>query len=311
VGVDQGEEPFQQLGRQVVAHAFDDLEAGAGDGLRGVDAAGRRHERIGRAVDHERGRGDRLQLRGAVAAGRDGQHLAHDATGAAVAAQRARDAAAQVFFRRRIRGAADGLQQLDVVVDGAVDVAGAVPAARPAQQCAAGGLRRARQAAAAAAGHDRREAEDARREPRRHQLPDHAAHRYPDDMGTRHTERGQHADGIVGHVFQAVRRAQGQAQHGLQPGQREAGRAGMLELGGQAAVAIIETDHVKAQLDEAFDEFVGPGRQLQAEAGNQQQWHGFRIARGVEGDADPVGVQTRHGGVAGTGSTGSGRGAES
>jgi hypothetical protein len=63
----------------------------------------------------------------------------------------------------------------------------------------------------------------------------------------------------------------------------------------RSTVAVVEADHVETQLDQAFDELVRPGGQLQSEAGDQQQWRGFGVARGVEGDPDAVGIQTRHG----------------
>jgi hypothetical protein len=134
MGVDQGEQAFQQLGRQVVTHAFDDFEAGAGDGLGRVDAAGQRHQRVGGAVDDQGRHGDRLQLRAAVAAGGHGQQLAHHPARTAIAPQRARDALAQVLFRGRIGGAADQAEAGDRVFDGGIDV-GRV--ARLAQQRAA------------------------------------------------------------------------------------------------------------------------------------------------------------------------------
>ena len=37
-----------------MAHALDDVELGIGDCLRGLDSSGKRHQRIGIAVDNQR-----------------------------------------------------------------------------------------------------------------------------------------------------------------------------------------------------------------------------------------------------------------
>jgi hypothetical protein len=47
-----GDEPGQELGRQVVAHAVDDFQFGARDGGRRVLASRRRDHRVGAAVHH-------------------------------------------------------------------------------------------------------------------------------------------------------------------------------------------------------------------------------------------------------------------
>jgi hypothetical protein len=159
--------------------------------------------------------------------------------------------------------------------------------------------RRAGQAAPAAARHDGGQAQHARRELGSQQLGDHAAHRHPDHVGARDPEGRQHADGVAGHVFELVRAGGPAAQQRLHPGQREIRRAGLFEFGRQAAIAVVEADHVEAELDQAIDELVRPGGQLQAEPGDQQQRSGFRVACGVEGDADAVGVQAGHGGTLG------------
>ena len=49
MGVDQGKDALDQLRRQVVAHALDDLEPGIGDLGRDIGAARRGQQRIGGA----------------------------------------------------------------------------------------------------------------------------------------------------------------------------------------------------------------------------------------------------------------------
>lgn len=292
MGVDQGKDALDQLGRQIVPHPFDDLESRAIDVACHVAAAGHGQQRIGGAVDDEGRRRDRRQQRAAVAGGKQRQHLARTAAWAIAAPHGARDALAQLPLRGRIGWAAEQSQQPDGVLDDAVEIGGV---GGMAGQRLAHRRARPRQAAPAAGGHDRGQAQHPLRVARRQLLGDHAAQRrHADQVGPGHAQRRQHAEGVGRHVLDAIGRAQRPAQGGLDARQREVRPAGLLEPGRQATVAVVEADHVKAELDKAFDEVVGPVGQLHAEAVDQEQRRGFGVARGVEGDAQSVGVEGRH-----------------
>jgi hypothetical protein len=106
----------------------------------------------------------------------------------------------------------------------------------------------------------------------RDELGDHPTHRRVHDMGSLDIEFVKQADDIVGHVMQRIwdyrpdggqitvrsRRDDGSEVHGM-----------VVELGRQAAVAVVESDDEPALVDEESAEPVVPGQQLGAEAGDQ------------------------------------------
>ena len=75
---DQLDEPGQQSGRQIVAHAFDLLEASARDVFRRVATAFWMNERIVLSMNHQGRRLDPTQELDARSTGKDRCHLARD-----------------------------------------------------------------------------------------------------------------------------------------------------------------------------------------------------------------------------------------
>ena len=84
---DRLDERLEQLRRQVVAHAVDQQQLGAGDRGGGGAATADVHHLVGRPVDDQRGHAQAAQPRGAVGLGQDRQHLAHHPAGADAAVE--------------------------------------------------------------------------------------------------------------------------------------------------------------------------------------------------------------------------------
>jgi hypothetical protein len=104
-------------------------------------------------------------------------------------------------------------------------------------------------------------------------LGDHAAHRRAHHVGRFETEVVEQADRVGGHVGQRV----GHRREGLIGERSNHHRPEVdldrVELGRQAAVTVVEADHVVTAPDERFAQSVRPGGQLCGEPHHQQQRH--------------------------------------
>ena len=129
----------------------------------------------------------------------------------------------------------------------------------------------------------------------RHGLRDHPTHRGADDVSPLDAERVEQADDVGRHVAQRIR----WCRHHL-PGQRrghrraDVGDAELLEMPGQAAVAIVEADDVEAAPHEVAAEVVLPEDHLRAETHDQRERRFGGIAEGLVFDRDTVGRDVRH-----------------
>ena len=99
----------KRSGRQVVAHAVDEQQLGAGDRGGGGPAAGDVHHLVGEAVDHQRRDAHAAQPAAAVGLGEHGQHLAHHAAGLHPAVEGLRGPARTCSVVLRVRRGADQL----------------------------------------------------------------------------------------------------------------------------------------------------------------------------------------------------------
>ena len=273
----------------VVAHVGVHDELGAGDRPRRRHAPARRHQRVEKAVDHERRHSHAAQVPGAIGAGGDGDRLA----GCALREERPHERLLGRPSRLDLVEVRSGDQAEDVhaVVDGVVRRA-SHELGQLTQQ------RRSHSAALAVpgVGHDRRHAGDLGRMTDGQRLGDHPAHRHTDDVGPPDAEHVEQAGCVVGHVVDRVVRlgaARGDGgEHHLTAGRRRRGH-----LGGQTDVSIVEPDHAEAPGHERLDELERPGDELAAESHHEQQRLAVVVAVHVVLDADAVDRGRSHGGA--------------
>mmetsp|Transcript_77776 Transcript_77776/g.215559 ORF Transcript_77776/g.215559 Transcript_77776/m.215559 type:complete len:313 (+) Transcript_77776:1155-2093(+) len=261
----------QRLG-QVVAPAGDDLQPRAGDAPGQVVGCRHRDQRIVRAVQHQRGRLDARQPLGPVRVGRDGNQLARHRLRPERPLHAARDALAQRVRFGPVARAADHAVQAHIVVDDVVEpLCRRFGRPRARQQRAAHLEALLGQAAMAAGGHHQRQAFHAGRMGKAQVLGDHAAHGRAADMGLGDAQRVQHADGIAREVGDLVGGLQRQAQGVQQRRQRDVGLAELVKGLAEADVPVVEADDPETLGHQLFDQAVGPGDELHAQAHDHQQ----------------------------------------
>jgi len=282
------EQPVHHTGRQIMAHALNAFKARTGYAPGRVLAAGHGDQRVCAAVHHQRGRLYLGQRRGARAVGGNGHHLAHKALRVKAALCRGHHFLAQLRLGRWKAGAAYSLEQLDGVVHGRLHAL----AGGPAQQHAGDGRAGFRQAARAAGTHDAGKAQQPRRRKHRQALRDHAAHADAHHVRFGNLQCIEHTQRIGRHVLQAVGRAYAPAQAEFQALPEQVGRAKVVEVLGQADVAVVQAHNPKARIGNRLHHGRRPGDQLHAQA-HDEQHHG--PACGVTGvgvfdfDVDVVG----------------------
>ena len=124
----------------------------------------------------------------------------------------------------------------------------------------------------------------------RQRLGDHAAHGHAHHVRPVDPQLDQQRGRVVRHVLDPVG-----GRRGVAPEERpDVGQA--FELGGQAAVAVVEADE-EEPLAQALDETLRPGDELGAEAHHEKHGWTGRIALGDVLDVDPVHVCGWHAGA--------------
>jgi hypothetical protein len=117
--------------------------------------------------------------------------------------------------------------------------------------------------------------------PDRDPLRQQPSERVPEQMGGLPADSVQDSDGIVGHIFSAVRRAVPAQQSG-----RRAGAAVTGEVRGLSGVTQVERDGMKAPVGQRGDESGRPPEAGRAQAHYQQQWLASGAAEIVECEPD-------------------------
>ena len=113
-------------------------------------------------------------------------------------------------------------------------------------------------------------------------LADHAAHRDANEVGALDLEVLDQPDGVGGHVVEPVDGGAGQPEH---PGGDVDPAA---DLRGEADIAVVEADHVVAAHREQLAELVVPAEHLHAQAHDEQDRFGLRIAEVVVTELDAL-----------------------
>ena len=188
-------------------------------------------------------------------------------------------------------GAADHLQQVDVVADHRLPVLGVLG---EGEQGGGGFGRRSRKLWGAGGGHDRGEASQALAVPRRQQLGDHSAHGDPRHVGALDLERVEQTHDVQGHVVEAVGGVDGIAARRPAHGLGDIHRAGLVELGGEPRVPVVEGDDAVPALHQLRQELLGPGDALGAEPPNQQQRAARLLSEFLGVDLDSVRLAGSH-----------------
>src|SRR5581483_2583981 len=275
VGGDQFGQALDRTGGNVVAEATDRLEPCPRNRPCGGAPAGGMDHAVAIAVDDYGGGGDPPQISCPVAGLDDRCHLAGSPG-------------------RGLRVAVEGEPRTltDLVRVGGKPVGADVPEhqrralgcclaipSRLLQEQSQRGGRHPAGRARAGGGHDRDQAAHAVGVLGREGLGDHAAHGDADRVYGLEIERLDQPGRVSRHVVEVVLFSHEASGEELS----HAGRA-VGGVGGAADVAIVESDDVKAPVDEAADKRLGPGGQLLAEAHDQEQ-------RGLAGVTDALTAQ--------------------
>ena len=128
----------------------------------------------------------------------------------------------------------------------------------------------------------------------RHELRDRSAIGAAIDVRRPDAERIQQAGAVVGHVLDCVGRIDRLARPRLLEGPPDIREPGLLETGGEPAIAVVEQDRPEARLAEPVDQRIRPGDELHPEPADHQD----RVAAGrapyLVFDLDPVRFRPRH-----------------
>ncbi len=240
----------------------------------------RHHQRVVGAVDDQRRHVHRAQLGGAVAICHDRHHLA----GLALRVPRSPDAGGdQLADQLLVEGeAAPGHEagashpRLDAALQGArirsherrchLGVAGDEPWG----------------------GEDGGQGEGPLRVVDHQALGDHAAHGGPHYVGGSMAQGVEEPDGVLRHVRERVGGRDGPAGHGRGERLDRVGRPQVVQVGGQADVAVVEPDHPVAPVGQLGAEVGRPCRHLGAQAHYQEHRRVGRVAELLVLDGDSV-----------------------
>ena len=107
-------------------------------------------------------------------------------------------------------------------------------------------------------------------------------------------ERIEQADRIGRHVVQEIGCLDLLPFHGRLQRAGNVGHAPLAEVGGEAAVAIVEADDVEAARRQALEQRVRPDGELRAQAHHQQQRRIALVAGGLVFDLDAVRLDLGH-----------------
>ena len=257
-----------------MAHAVDAHQFGTGDAPGGVLPAGKGHQRVSLAVQHQGGAVDAAQLLGALACVRANRHHLPQGAGRVVAALKAkRNMRAQCHFVYRETRAADHAVEVDEMRDDGLHV-GTSGAGEQGFEHPGLGFG---QTACAAGTHDAGQAEHLVGRGQGDALGDHAAHGDADDVGFRDVQGVEHADGVSRHVFQRVGWRDRQTQLELERGPDDVLGAQVLKVLGQTDVAIVMPHHTVAVCHQGVDQRGGPSHQLHAKAHDEHDHRAPRL----------------------------------
>ena len=282
------DERAEVAGGQVVAHALEHEQLGAGDELGGALAAARGDQRVDVAVDHQRRAPSSWRRPSArLPDADDGEQLAGGAGRVEAAVVGGRGALGGPASSSKCVGAADDLAgRRRRCVDGLVAGGGAAAASSIAIASGVGWPTSGSPVV------DMIEVSVRTRSGCSMAMvwaiipPIEAPTTWAESM----PRWSSSADGVGGHVGQAVGRPRPARPGAAARNGGEEVAADVVELGGQADVAVVVADHAEAAVDEGVAELDGPGDELGAEAHHEQQRLAARVAVGLVAELDPVGL---------------------
>ncbi len=127
VGDDALRHPRQDRGRQIVAHAIDDLDRGAGNSALQIVGSGYRYKRVRRAMDDQGWRPDARKQRQATRRADDGSHLTTESRRIVAAIELSSRASTQIVHGDRKAWAADAPEEVGHMLDSGGAIVGRGP----------------------------------------------------------------------------------------------------------------------------------------------------------------------------------------